>query len=183
MLSRTMKDKRAKRKGKVKGVPNTKPMGPKVTKRRLRRAIEGTFGVKSQIARRLGVTSGCLYGKLKKWPDMAALVAEESKRLVDVAEGRLETLVRQDDNLGVSLRAAMFIMDCYGDKSPSQTLKLEGGRTPIQLQAAISAGIPATALELPVDVKKRLLDLYKNKAPKTPQPHHQVKISRIRRKS
>ena len=65
------------------------------SKERLLKAIEGSFGIVETIAKRLGIKRKSFYPYMDRYPDIAAAVAEERNKVIELAEAKLITLVNQ----------------------------------------------------------------------------------------
>lgn len=68
------------------------------SKAKLMRAIDGSRGVLSQIARRLGVSRTAVQSYLKKWPDAQIALEDERDKLIDVAEVKLFDMAINKDS-------------------------------------------------------------------------------------
>lgn len=69
----------------------------KFTKKTIIKAIENSFGVKLRIAARLGCARNTLDNYLKLYPELNQLIADESERVLDIAEEGLYDLMAFGD--------------------------------------------------------------------------------------
>lgn len=79
----------------------------KVTMERFKRAIVGTFGVKSDIAKRMGVTRQAVYKFCRDNPDAAEMIAQARGELGDLAETAMITRIRDGDGMMIKLALQM----------------------------------------------------------------------------
>ena len=69
----------------------------KVTKEKLVRAINNSYGVLNTIAERLGSNRVSIWEFLNKHPELRILIEAEKEKIIDVAEKELFTLIKCGD--------------------------------------------------------------------------------------
>lgn len=79
------------------------------TKREIRKAIEGSKGIKTAIAQRLNCTRQTVDNYLDRFPDLKALVSDERDSIIDLAEVKLLQAVNNND-----MRAILFVLETIG---------------------------------------------------------------------
>lgn len=136
--------------------------GPKITKERFIRALRGTGGVKTRIARRLRVLKETLMIWLHKPEnlDMLALFVDERDAGIDYSESTIIDCVRQRDDLPTALSASKFMLTHRGHERgynarPTE-IKLSGGVTNTNINIPDTL-IDIDALDLPLDIRKAIL--------------------------
>jgi len=82
---------------------------PKYTQMELRKAIEGSFGIKATVVRRLGCAPQTLDNYLARRPELRALLAAESDSIIDTAESKLVEALHEGD-----WRAVQFTLETKG---------------------------------------------------------------------
>lgn len=76
-------------------------MSMKLKKSEIIKAIRDTYGVKTEMARRLGVVNQTIYNYLKRWPELEEEVVKAREQIVDLAETKLIDLIRQGDKTAI----------------------------------------------------------------------------------
>lgn len=160
---RNLKTRRTKKKSRVKHIVRTQ-QGPTVTKARMLLAIDGSMGVVSMIAQRLGVSTGWVNVLLRRegWEDIAVIFNEELDRVGDIAEQTVYDVMMQRLDYGQALKAATWFLSKkhkgrgYND---STTTIIEGGVNPVQMEKKTSID----DLDLPLEAKVILLEALKKK--------------------
>lgn len=71
--------------------------------------VPGTFGNMSVLAKRLGCGRNTLYEYCRRFPSIRAAMEEEREKLIDMAEGKLATLVNDGD-----FNAIRFVLERQG---------------------------------------------------------------------
>lgn len=132
-----------------------------ITPVRLKKALEGSCGLKSTIVKRLECTYNALYKVLQKegdaWDECRYLYKMEQERVGDIAENTILETMQQTVELAVASQTARWYLDRkhvdrgYGRK---EQVTVEGGSTPIMVNHTI---IPIDALKLPVEIKREIL--------------------------
>lgn len=134
---------------------------PHISPAKLAVAIEGTNGNKSEIARRLGLSRiGVVQALARKgveWDLVRKIYQCEEDRMADGARTTIEEMIWQREDLAVALRASQWILEKTEKKfAKSETLKLEGGENPLQIQQQQQV-MNVDALTLSLDTRKALL--------------------------
>lgn len=73
----------------------------KINKKNFKIALEGTYGVKSAIAQKLGVTRAAMTVFLQKNPELDAIRELESEKIIDIAENRLFKAVNDGEKWAI----------------------------------------------------------------------------------
>lgn len=115
-----------------------KEKGLTVTERRLKAAIPGSEGRISTIARKLNVTPSAIYNIVNqnKFPGIKQLIHDEEVKLCDMAEEAITKCIKQNRDYSTKGRTAFRFLESRRKKKweKKQTIALEGGSTPIQLE-------------------------------------------------
>lgn len=146
-----------KKKRKKKSVFKAEPVTPK----RMRKAIRGTAGNLSEIARKLRCTRGRVDQILNRsqgpeWDRVRKALTDEIESVSDLA---LETVrkrgmkSRNDDRLAVDT-ARWWLekrrADSFGNK---KHVTLEGGENPVRVEGGVDPSL------LPIELRKQILDV------------------------
>jgi len=132
-----------------------------ITKAKFRKALEGTGGILSRVAERLGCNPNTMYNWAKKHkddPEVQEWIENEKNVLADTAEDTIKTMMQQRLDFSVASRTAKWYLE---RKHPergyreNKTMTLEGGQTPIHVKNENI--LPIESLDLPLDVRKQLL--------------------------
>lgn len=140
--------------------------GRKITKARLMRAIPGTGGLFSRIAKRLGSTPHTIKKKIHQegWEDVREIWEAERDAIGDIAERTVQEMIQQRLDFGVASTNARWMLDRrfkergYGEKTK---LEIEGGENPLKFQ--FEHVVKFEDLDLPLAVRKRVLRAMKKK--------------------
>jgi hypothetical protein len=132
--------------------------GAQFTKSDFIKAMVGTGGIKTQIAKRLGshrVTVAALLHR-PDWADVRALYLAEVQAGLDDAENAIRVAICDHTDLPTATANARWLLSRrrpkeYGDKS---TTVFAGGDNPVRVNAA---NINIDALNLPIEMKRKLL--------------------------
>lgn len=138
-----------------------KRRGLKLTPVRVKKALEGSHGIKGFIAQRLG----CSYYALSKamaregdaWDECRYLYKLEQEKVGDIAERTVFEVMRSMKDVPVAAQTARWYLDRkhvdrgYGKK---EQVTLEGGQNPISINHTL---IPIAALNLPLETKREIL--------------------------
>jgi hypothetical protein len=138
-----------------------KRRGLKLTPVRVKKALEGSHGIKGLIAQRLG----CSYYALSKamaregdaWDECRYLYKLEQEKVGDIAERTVFEVMRSMKDVPVAAQTARWYLDRkhvdrgYGRK---EQVTLEGGQNPISINHTL---IPIAALNLPLETKREIL--------------------------
>lgn len=62
----------------------------RISKKKVKKAIEGSGGVQAVVAKAIGITRQSLSVYLKKNPEIRALIDEEGEKIMDVAEHNID---------------------------------------------------------------------------------------------
>ncbi len=90
---------------------------PRVSKKKIENAIEGSGGIISTVAQRAKTTRQTVYSYMKKYPCLQTKLNEEKEKILDMAESKLMTLIGKEDR-----NAIQYYLDRmgkgrgYGDK-------------------------------------------------------------------
>lgn len=151
--------------------------GPWVTKTRFLKALPGTAGIKTRIAERLGVSTNTLNHvlKLPHWEDMREAYQREVDTVGDLAEETIRDMMSQRVDYSVASRNARWYLE---RKCPergyreNKSITVSGG-APIQIQNNI---LSLDALNLPVEIRTRLLEAVELREKETQKLVAQVEI-------
>ena len=144
--------------------------GAKITKIKMTKAIEGTGGIKTRIAERLGVQWASVNDALKRegWDDIREIYQDECEKVGDLAEERIVDIIK-DKNVLVaaeSTKNARWYLSKkhknrgYGEES---TVTVQGGDKPITVNHNL---INISELDLPLETKKEILAAIEKKEAK-----------------
>ncbi|MFW6130356.1 MAG: helix-turn-helix domain-containing protein [Atribacterota bacterium] len=75
----------------------------KINLKRFKNALENTRGIKSLIAKRLGVTRLTVYNYLEKNPKAREMYEEEAEKTQDLAESTLNRKIQEGDMSAVKI--------------------------------------------------------------------------------
>jgi hypothetical protein len=103
----------------------------KVKKKRFRKALIGSGGIKSEIARRLGVTRQTVIRCLKLWPDIRARYEQARQEAIDECESTLFYCAKQRRDLSVAASTARFVLTTLRRKrfgEATKRIQLSGDR-------------------------------------------------------
>lgn len=97
-----------------------------ITPRKLKKAIEGSYGIIVRVAKRAGCSTKTVSRKLKKYPELAEALEEEKatlrKDLSDMADLVILEALQDNDR-----RVAMWIKERFGaSEGYNPTLELKG---------------------------------------------------------
>lgn len=136
----------------------------KITPSKLLRAIQESHGLYTVIAKRLKCTPTTVKKALirpgRAWNHCRRLYEEECEKVGDIAEDTLIRAMKQTVDINVASRTAQWYLQQKGKQrgySDSRTVKVEGGENPVRVNQ-LQVTIPATALNLPVNMRKKLLE-------------------------
>jgi len=93
----------------------------RISKKRVKKAVEGSGGIVTIIARRLNRSRQQVYTYLEKYPDLKELVEEEREKIVDIAESKLIEKLKENKDWAIS-----FVLKTLGKKR-GYTEKVEVG--------------------------------------------------------
>ena len=93
----------------------------RISKKRIKKAVEGSGGIVTIIARRLNRSRQQVYTYLEKYPDLKELVEEEREKIVDIAESKLIEKLKENKDWAIS-----FVLKTLGKKR-GYTEKVEVG--------------------------------------------------------
>ena len=101
----------------------------KLSKKKVKLAIDGSGGIKSVIAERCGVTVPAITKFLNKHPDVNLVYLSELDKVTDLAESKLIKLIKSND-----FRAIKFFLENKGKNRGygQQNLDITSGGEPIQ---------------------------------------------------
>lgn len=96
----------------------------RLTKSKLIKEIEGSFGLVSAIAKRCGVTSKTIYNYISRYPDLQEYIDNEREKLKDKAQSTLVSAMTEGGSAGVS--AAKFWLASQHGWSEKQQIEQVG---------------------------------------------------------
>lgn len=82
---------------------------PRISKRKFRLAVDGSKGIISVIARRLGCSRQTVYNYMERYPEFKELIDDEREEIIDLAEFKLLKHVNAGE-----LRAILFVLESLG---------------------------------------------------------------------
>ncbi len=148
------------------------------------KAIPGSHGNMSRIARRARVRRPTLRRQLAKVEnqDIVQMIEEECSRIVDKAEDVIDDTLKQRDDLKVAAHTAMWVLEKHPEGKArgyknSKEITLEGGVNPIQIQSPTS--VPIDALNLPIEIRRQILEAYEAAREKEKVPRLTIHTRRI----
>lgn len=110
-------------------------MKTKRNKKQVIEAIKASRGIKTQIAKRLGIDRATLDRYLKRWPDAQQAYTEECETLLDLAEARLyEKAISEGSECSLH-----FLLSTKG-KHRGYTRKVEGEHTHRGVRFVVEVG-------------------------------------------
>lgn len=131
-----------------------------LTPKQILKAIPGTRGRTNAIAKKLGVKPATLarYFRMpgQSWNKVRRALNREQERIIEIAEDRVEQLIRQDVDKPEAGRNARWILskkkaDTYGEK---KTVTLEGNKDkPLELNSQSSVNVDL----LPIELRRQIL--------------------------
>ena len=80
------------------------------------KAIEGCNGILSEVAHSVGCSRQQVYNAFERWPDLKPLFEKSREALVDEAESTVVAMMRQRDDLKVTLNASTYITSRIGKR-------------------------------------------------------------------
>lgn len=142
-----------------------KPRRPIVTKRAFMNALDGTAGSLRLIAEKLGINRQTCTKLLHRegWEDIHEAWIAEQDKVADLAEEAIQDAITQRLDFATSSRTAQWLLSRarHRDRKMMEESKLvhEGGDKPVQ----VSGGIPIESLDLPLEVKRVILEAAEKK--------------------
>lgn len=76
---------------------------------KIEKAISGSMGIKTAVARRAGCSVGTIDNALQRWPELAKQLEEERESIIDLAESQLVRAVNDGE-----MRAILFTLETLG---------------------------------------------------------------------
>jgi hypothetical protein len=139
-----------------------------ITPRMLLKAIPGSMGNKSVVARRLDRPYATVLAAFKRSPDyVLEALREEQERVLDVAEETTAEMMMQRFHFPTAMRAAQFVLTNHpgaaerGYKERKE-LTIEGGDNPLKVLNAQIISVEELRA-VPLDVRKKMLEEMKAK--------------------
>lgn len=120
------------------------------TREAFMKAIEGSRGIKTEIARRMGCTRQTVDNALERWPELRAALKDERESIVDLAESALVVDMENPASAGHQ-RAYLFILETLGkDRGWSKRTEVTGadGGALFGLSAEVREMIEAMGLDV-----------------------------------
>lgn len=135
-----------------------KRQAPKLTKRKILKAIIGTGGIRKLIAERCGCCYMTIFNAMHKWPEVMAAIKEEEEKIADLAQQTIRFAIEQRLDLNIASQNARWLLTRarYRDRGMGDESKVihEGGDKPVQVRG----GVPIEALDLPIEVRRKILE-------------------------
>lgn len=159
--------KKQKRKKKEKeekerrNVPQRAPQNPPCSKKKFRRALEGTGGVLKEIARRLDTSRHQVKKYLNRtgWEDIRREWEEEKVRVKDLAEDAVAEAIEQRSDLDLATRNARWYLERKAkDRGYGEEVTIEGGEKPIRHQVEAVVLDAKDLKEMPLEQRKQMLE-------------------------
>jgi hypothetical protein len=140
----------------------SKPSHPPIySKARIMKAIKGSLGNKTEIARRVGCTWGVIQQALgrESWGDVREAYQNEVEGMGDIAEQAIRDAIEQRLDISTASRTAQWLLSRarYKTRDLGETTKivLEGGDKPLHV---VSDQIPLDTLGLPLELRRQVLE-------------------------
>lgn len=115
-----------------------------------KKAIEGSRGIKTTIAARMGCSRQTVDNALERWPELRAALKDERESIVDLAESALVVDMENPASAGHQ-RAYLFILETLGkDRGWSKRTEVTGadGGALFGLSAEVREMIEAMGLDV-----------------------------------
>jgi hypothetical protein len=158
IANKSVKARAAKAKAYALRPPKTRRA--RIQKSTFLKAIKGTYGIKNQIARRMGIGYKTIWVLLQRpdWQDVREAIAREEECMADDAEAAIKRALRDKRDTPTAARTALKVLEMKRfrarEKGSSTHMVIEGGDHPIGLSQVV---IPAETLDLPVEARAALL--------------------------
>jgi hypothetical protein len=131
----------------------------RISRKRFLRALEGTGGLKTLLAERLGCAVATIDNILKRdgWEEIQEAYLVEIERVGDLAEKTLISSIQQTEDPQLAATSAKWYLSrrCkkrgYADESK---VTYEGGEEPIRVAHVVAID----SLDLPLDVRRQILE-------------------------
>lgn len=141
------------------GIPR-KEYGRWLTPKSLMKAIKGSQGIISKIARRLGVVHQTVTLRIKApgYEKCLEALENERDRLVDDAEKECRFLVRQKKDLKAKGTMVKFVLQTRGrlrGYQESKEVTIQGGDKPLQINSKSIVNVET----LPLDLRRNILNV------------------------
>ena len=135
--------------------PKKRKWTRKVSKKKFVRALKGTGGLVSEIARRLGVGMAVVYDILKRpgWETEQQAYKQEEDRMIDVGVRVIYDGMRDPDPAVRTSNARWFLSRKARHLGYGEKVAIEGGDRPIAI-----AAVPVESLDLPLEVRRQILE-------------------------
>ena len=135
-------------------------------RKKLRRAIEGSGGIKKVIADKLGLPYMTVWKIIDRAPQsIKDLIEHEKEYMADVAEQTVLESMQQRLDIATASRTALRVLNSNKHKSRGYSedskLTIEGGDKPLKVQN--EAVLDIDSLDLPINVRKKILKAMKEK--------------------
>ena len=132
-----------------------------LTKCRFLKALEGTGGLRTLIAKNLGCPVQSVYNILARdeWADMREALQREQDSVADSAEKTVKEMIAQRVDYNVASTTARWLLTRarHKDRQMGDESKVvhEGGDKPIEIKGD---NVPVEHLDLPIEVKRQVLE-------------------------
>lgn len=138
--------------------PRKRPV-VRISKARFIKALEGTGGRKSDIAKRLGCSVGTVGNKLRAegWGDVEAMYQEEVEKINDLAEATIVNAMSNKDLVQATKNARWWLQRKAVDRGFGDVSRkiVEGGDAPIKV---LQVTVPINTLKLPLEMRREILE-------------------------
>jgi len=125
----------------------------KITKEALTKAIKGSYGIISTIAKRLKCERKTVYNKFEEWPELKDLLIEERNEIVDLAENKLVSKIKSGEKTSIH-----FILKTLG-KNRGYVEKIQSENTNIDVDVSELSDYGLERLKRGDDPREVILDL------------------------
>ena len=136
-------------------------------RKKLRRAIEGSGGIKKVIADKLGLPYMTVWKIIDRAPQgIKDMIEKEKEFMGDVAEQTVLESMQQRLDIATASRTALRVLNSNKHKkrgySEDNKLTIEGGDKPLKVQN--EAVLDIDTLDLPIKTRKQILKAMEKKA-------------------
>lgn len=163
---------------KTRGKPR-EPRTANFTKERVMNAMTGTMGQWTAIAKNLKCHPNSVANRVKSrgWEDVYDYWMQEKNKIIDSSEKTVRFMVRQRDDFPTALSAAKYVLASKGVRRgwvPKKEITVQGGDKPLQI--AEPGVIDVSVLNLPLKVRKALLEAIEAQEKKLAKPTKKLVI-------
>lgn len=135
-------------------------------RKKLKRAIEGSGGIKKVIADKLNLPYMTVWKIIDRAPQsIHDMIEKEKEYMADVAEQTVLESMQQRLDIATASRTALRVLNSNKHKkrgySEDSKLTIEGGDKPLRVQN--ESVLDIDTLDLPINVRKKILSAMKKK--------------------